>query len=196
MEYLKPIETLEKSVSSYQKIIIALIVLVGVTATVISYLSRESNPVLVQIDSSINLAKVESWKLSAARMEAFTRAYLGSRFEWSETTFDQKKTMLATLTDAGIFSKLKDSVNAFEAIAKNQKAASYYILEGFWFSNTDHKIEARLTRVLRIQEAALATPLIVHLTYIDAPLTPENPYGLKVSALDESEVRGDRGAHE
>ncbi len=142
----------------------------------------------IRTEKGIVLSEVEPWKLSAARIEEFSRAYLSDRFAWSENDFADKVKNLAVITSPGVITKLKDSLLAFEALTHNQKAKSYYVLESFRFSNEDKKIDVQITRVIRIQAAALATPLDIEIDYSDAPLTAENPYGLVVTSVNEREV--------
>ena len=188
MDYLQPIQILETTLSHYRRAVFGLLVVLGLAVVVVPKIAKESNPVLIQTESGFILSKLEPWTLAASRMEAFTKAYLTARFDWDETTFDGRRKDLASLLDGSILVKLKDSTNAFEALARNQKAHSYYVYEGYGFSNAQHKIEARMIRVLRIQNAAFATPLIVRIVYSESALSAENPYGLTVSSLDEVEV--------
>ena len=188
MKYLSPIENLEKTISRDRKLILLLIALLALAVTVIPLAMKKGNPLLVRTEKGIVLSEVEPWKLSVARIEGFTRAYLSSRFEWSEADIAQKRQAVSNFVSPAVFAKLKDSIVTFETLARNQKAKSYYVLEDFHFSADDHTIEAKITRVLRIQNAALATPLLVGISYSDATLSPENPFGMHATSLNEAEV--------
>jgi hypothetical protein len=188
MQYLTPLENLEKKVAYGQKIIIGLVLLLALSIGYVPTVVKKSNPLLIRTETGIVLSEVEPWKLTSARIEEFTRAYLSSRFEWRDETFAQKRKSLSQIADPQVFLKLKDSLQAFEAIAHNQKARSYYILENFQFSNQEQKIMVDVTRVLRIQSAALSTPLRIEINYGEASLSGENPYGLVATSINEMEV--------
>ena len=188
MQYLKPIENLENKISLYQKISIGLFLLLAVALIAIPESARKSNPILIRTEKGLVLSEVEPWKLSAARVDQFSRAYLSNRFVWSESDFDQKKLNLSRLTTPSVFTKLKDSLQTFESMSKNQKAKSYYVLEEFHFSNEERKIALQITRVLRIRNAALATPIRIEMTYSETSLSPDNPYGLLIETVNEQEV--------
>jgi hypothetical protein len=188
VQYLTPLENLEKTVARDRRIIIGLFALLAVAIGFVPQIVKKSNPLLIRTEKGIVLSEVEPWKLSVARIEEFSRAYLSDRFVWSEADFADKRKNLSAITNPEILSKLKDSIQAFEALSRNQKAKSYYVLEEFHFSNEEKKIVVQMTRVLRIQSAALATPLRIEISYTEAPLSPENPYGLVVTSVDEREV--------
>jgi hypothetical protein len=188
MEYLKRIEAIEKGVSSKDRMIFALMALFGLFMIVIPQALKNSNPVVIQTQTGAEIATTTPWKLSEARIERFTNAYLAARFQWDAKSFVDQRKQLGILTDDAVLTKLK----AFEGLAQNQDARSYYVLESPPSWDGRQKIEAHVTRVLRIQSAALATPLVVRLSYMEAPVTPENPYGLRVTELDESQPGGGR----
>jgi hypothetical protein len=188
MEYLTPLENREKRIARDKKIIIGLFALLAVAIGLVPEIVKTSNPLLIRTEKGIVLSEVEPWKLSVARTEEFSRAYLSDRFAWSDADIIDKRKSLSAVTTPEVLSKLKDSLQAFEVMAHNQKARSFYVLEEFHFSNEDKKIVVVITRVLRIQSAALATPIRIEISYRDAQLTPENPYGLVVTSVDEREV--------
>lgn len=191
MEYLKQNENLEESLRLSRVTVAFLALLLLLTVVILPGSVRRSNPVLVQSESGFALANVEPWRLSSVRMDAFTKAFLSARFEWSEDSFPEVKKTLSEFVDAAVLEKLKDSVQAYEGLARNQKAHCYFVLESPPIYDNEHsKIEAHVTRVLRIQNTVLATPLIIEFSYASAPITAENPYGLKVISLSESEVGG------
>lgn len=189
MEYLQPVKTLENKISLYRKHLLAVYALLFVSVAIAPKLATEGNPILIRDGKMVRLAEKESWQTSVTRIEEFLNHYLATRFEWNETNFDQKREELKKITSEAVYSKLKDSLAAFEALNKSQKASSYYVLEGFGFSNEKHQIEARITRVLRIQKLALATPLVIQIEYRDRALKDGNAFGLSVSALNESELK-------
>ena len=188
MQYLKPLDDLEKKIAYSNKIIIGLFFLLAVAIGLTPQIVKKSNPLLIRTEKGIVLSEVEPWKLSVARVDEFSRAYLSDRFLWSDADFSDKRKNLSVITDPQAMVKLKDSIQAFESMARNQKAKSYYVLEDFHFSNDERKITLQITRVLRIQSAALSTPLAIDISYREAPLSAENPYGLVVTAIDEREV--------
>jgi hypothetical protein len=188
MQYLTPLENLEKTVARDRRIIIGLFLLLAICLVFVPQVVKKSNPLLIRTEKGIVLSEVEPWKLSVARMEEFSRAYLSDRFVWSENDFGQKRKNLSEILSPEVNLKLKDSLQAFESLTRNQKAKSYYILEEFHFSNEENKLSIQVTRVLRIQNAALATPLRIDMSYSEAPLTSENPYGLVITSLSETEV--------
>jgi hypothetical protein len=190
MEYLRPLENLENKVALYRKVIIGLFSLLAIALVAVPQAARKSNPLLIRTEKGLVLSEVEPWKLSVARVEEFSKAYLADRFTWSESDFGQKRTQLSQITEPLVMTKLKDSLQAFEAMTHNEKARSYYVLEDFHFSNEQKKVSIQMTRVLRIRSAALSTPLRIELTYSEAPLTAENPYGLVIDTLNEQEVTG------
>ena len=82
---------------------------------------------------------------------------------------------------------MKDSLQGLGSLSKAQQARSYFVLESWGFSNAEHKIEARIDRVIRVRSAAVATPMTVRLVVQEAPMTETNPYGLKIESLEEAE---------
>ncbi len=189
MEYLHPIKILETKLKLYRVALIACAACLLASVIVTPVLSRNGNPVLIQGERGIRITEREPWKTSVTRMQEFLNDYLATRFEWNEANFSEKGEHLKRITTETVFAKMKDSISAFETLSKSQKASSYFILEGFGFSNEKHQIEARISRVLRIGKLALATPLVIQLEYRDVPLKNENPYGLVVSAINESEPK-------
>ena len=191
MEYLKPIESLEKNLRFYQQMTAALIGVITLIVIILPNAAKHSNPLLIKTDQSVSLAEVSSWNLSVDRLERFAKAYLSARFEWTADNFGKKKDSLKELTSESVFSSLKTPLTSFESLAQTQGAKSYYVLEDFGFSNAKKLIEAKITRVIRIKNAALATPLQITLTFDEASLSESNPFGLTVVGLDESEISSD-----
>ncbi|MCM0606266.1 MAG: hypothetical protein KA715_09260 [Xanthomonadaceae bacterium] len=149
--------------------------------------------VIVDDDSIHRMLKTKPWEVSVFRIEAFTKQYLISRFEWNNDTFSKREALLKTLTDEAVFKKLKASISSFQSLAQNQKAKCFFTFEGFGFSNSEKKIVAHISRVLRIGTMAAATPLIVRLTYRESSVSPENPYGLQVVGVEEFEETANEG---
>lgn len=188
MEYLNPINQLEQMLKRYQIALCILVVLLGIAIVAVPTLSRSGYCIVVEQDGLATLAETKPWKISAARIESFLKNYLSSRFEWSAETFSKSKENLKQLTSEAVYSKLKDSVASFEAIAQNQQARSHYVLEGFGFANAKRTIEARVTRIVRIKHLALSTPLVIRIFYEDTAVSQTNPFGLIVSGLEELEA--------
>lgn len=185
MEYLKPIEDLRSSLTLYKKLTIGLAILLSLAIVGVPFALRSGPYVVTEQGDLSQLAQSRPWEISVARIEGFTKQFLKSRFEWDAKHFDQQRGQLELLTTDVVFGKLKDSINSFRSLAQNQAARCYYLLEGFGFSNSQQKIEARIVRVIRIGAIATATPLTIRVSYRDAKLTRENPYGLAVSSLEE-----------
>lgn len=187
MEYLQPIKTLEGKVTLYRNLLIATVAILIVALIAIPASVSQGNPVLVQSADRVTIAKNEPWNLSVLRIEEFLKQYIRSRFQWNEGNFDEQKKNLKSLVSDAVFTRLKDSLSAFESLNKNHKARSDFVLEGYGFSNEKHKIEARIIRVLHIGKVAAATPLTIQISYQDTAITPDNPYGLVVTGLTESD---------
>ncbi len=187
MEYLKPIETLQSSLKRAQKTIHILCALLAISIIGVPMLFRSGPYVITDSDSFYKVVKSKPWEVSTSRVEGFTKKYLTTRFEWSEETFSTKEDELKNITEESVFKKLKDSISSFKSISQNQKAKSYFTFEGYGFSNSDKKIEARITRVIRIKNIAAASPLIVRLSYQEVAVSEANPYGMTVTGIEEVE---------
>jgi hypothetical protein len=140
MQYLKPLENLENKAALYQKICIGLFLVLAIALIAIPESARKSNPILIRTEKGLVLSEIEPWKLSSARIEQFSRAYLSNRFVWSEGEFDQKKINLSRLTTPSVFTKLKDSLQTFESMSKNQKAKVITFLKNFIFQMKTGKL--------------------------------------------------------
>jgi hypothetical protein len=188
MEYLKPIEMLNQTIKRYHIGLLSLIILLGLSLIVVPEMTRNGNPLIVDTDAGAQVTHVSPWKLSVERINQFTKAYLTHRFEWAPETFSKEKSNLKVLVSDKVFAKLKESFVAFESLAQNQSAKSYYVLEDFGFANEKRIIEARVTRVLRIKDVALATPLSILINYDETSVTEANPFGLIVTAVKEVQL--------
>ena len=188
MEYLKPIEVLEQTIARYKTILYSLVALLGLSLILVPQIVKQSNPVIVKTKDGAILAPVSAWSNSIDRLEGYTNAYLAARFNWKPETIEEKKTELKNLTTDAVFSKLKESIAAFQSLAQNQQAKSYYVLEDFSVSNASQKIEIFATRIIRIKNVAAATPLHILISYQESAITQTNPYGLAISGIDESEL--------
>lgn len=185
MDYLKPLEQLKSRIKFDQSIIFSLLVLIGVLLIAVPHVLK-GEPFLVEaVDGLPQILKSEPWRLSTSRISGFSRAYLESRFHWSPEGVGQARTRIAALATDAVFGRLKDSLAANEAIAQNQKAESFYVIEREAYSKAMDRAELQITRVLRVRNAAIATPLIVKLNIAAAPITNQNPYGLVVSGVEE-----------
>lgn len=193
MEYLKPIETLQNSLKGYQKMVVALLILLGVSIFAVPVLFKNGPYLIKDQESFFATSKSEPWKLTVGRIEGFTKLYIATRFEWTPENFKSKETTLKEVVSDSVFIKLKESLSSFRAIAQNQHASSFYVFEGYGFSNKEQKIEARITRVLRIKNVAIATPLIVRLKFQEVGVSETNPYGMNLIGIEESEIKDDDG---
>lgn len=198
MEYLKPIETLQDSLRRYQRIIYALCVVLAMSIVFVPALFTSGPYIIVDDDSIHRMLKSKPWEVSIARIESFTKQYLSHRFEWSSDSFHKKEASLKEYTDENVFKKLKDSLSSFKSMAQNQKAKCFYVFEGFGFSNSEKKIEAHITRVLRIGNLAASTPLVIKLLYRESSVSEANPYGLTITGVEETEPAdsSEKGGHE
>ena len=186
MEYLKPIETLQRSIERYETLVTVLSVLLGISIIAVPMLFRNGPYVVSNQNSFSTVSQSEPWKLTPARMEGFTKLYLSSRFEWAPDNFQAKLSSLKEVTSEGVFKNLKNSNSSFQSIAQNDQARSYFVFEGYGFSNKERKIEAKITRVLRIKNTAAATPFVVRLSYQETSISELNPYGLVVTGVEET----------
>jgi len=191
MEYLKPIESLERNLNFFRKLAVALVASVILLAIILPDIAKKSNPIVIKTAQSAVIAEVSSWDLSRERLERFTKMYLSDRFEWGPDNFENKRNALKELTSESVFSKLKSPISSFESLAKLQGARSYYVLEDFGFSNSKKTLQAQITRVIRIKSAALATPLRIVLNYDETSISDANPFGMTVVGLDEAEITSD-----
>jgi hypothetical protein len=102
--------------------------------------------------------------------------------------------VLQAIVNPVVFAKLHDSFASLSSISKAQSAKGFYVLEGWGFSNSEKKIEARIDRVIRIRNAAMVTPLTVRLIVEDSQLSDTNPYGLKIDSVEELEPQEGGGS--
>lgn len=188
MEYLKPIEALEQEVNRNKVIFYILAGLLAIAITILPKVVRESNPLLINTPDGVLLANVSPWGLSAKRFDQFTDAYLAARFSWTPETLNQTKLDLKAITAPQVMIKMKDSFVYSDSLAQTQKAKSFYVREDYQVSSTGEKIEIWATRILRIKNVGIATPLHLILSYQEAPITKENPYGIVVSGVEEIEL--------
>jgi hypothetical protein len=188
MDYLKPIEQLKSRIKFDQSVIFSLLVLIGVLLIAVP-LVMKGEPFLIEpVDGLPQILKSEPWRLSTSRVNGFSRAYLEARFHWQPENIGKSRMRLEALTTASVFSQLKNSMTASEGLAQNQKAESYYVIEREAYSKAMDGAELQVTRVLRIQNAAIATPLNIKLTIHGAPITDQNPYGFVLAGVDEGAV--------
>jgi hypothetical protein len=189
MEYLKPIEQLKARIKFDQGIIFGLLVLVGLLLIAVPQILKGEPYLLKTTDDLPTIIQSEPWKLSVSRTEAFSHEYLEARFHWSASTISKTRDRLKIIAGESIFSKFKDSLSANDSLAQNQKAESYYALEHQEFSNALDQAEIHITRVLRIRNVALATPLVIKFSVKQTAVSEQNPYGLVLDELDEEEAR-------
>ena len=189
MDYLKPIEQLKSRIKFDQTVIFSLLVLLGVLLVAVPHVLKGEPYLIESIDGLPKTLSSQPWKLSQSRISGFSRAYLEARFHWRPETFGEARSHFSPITTEGVMARLKDSIAANQAIAQNQKAESYYILEREAYSKAMDVAELQITRVLRIRNVAIATPLLIKLNIQSTPLSELNPFGFVVSGLDEAEVR-------
>lgn len=188
MEFQSVIDHGRSQVKFYRVLCIALLAIVGIQAVVVPTAIQSGPYVINDMDSFFSLSKSEPWKLTVGRMEGFLKLYLTGRMDWSKENFDSRKKILSTISSDSVQSKLKDSLLSFGAMARNQDVRSFYVLEGYRFSNEKKVIEANVSRIIRVGSTGVVTPIRVSIGFTEAAVTEENPYGLKIIALTESEV--------
>ena len=193
VEYLKPIEQLKARNKFNQGVIYGLLVLVGLLLIGVPQIMKGEPFLLKTTDDLPSVVETEPWKLSVSRIEGFSHEYLETRFHWSAATIGKQRDRLKAIAGDAIYAKLKDSVSANEALAQNQKAESFFVLEHPAYSNTLDQAELHITRVLQIRDVALATPLVIRLSVKPAPITEQNRFGLVLDELDEEEARSVSG---
>jgi len=187
MEYQSTIETYRSQVRFYRALCLAFIAMVG--AQVVFGAIDRGPYVVKETDSFFSVSQTEPWKLTIERVEGFLKLYLKGRMEWSKDDFDSKRSLLFEISSEAVQGKLKDSLLSFGAMAKNQDMRCFYVLEGYRFSNEKKLIEANVSRIIRIGNTGVVTPIRVVIGYDEASVTEQNPYGLKVISLDESEIK-------
>lgn len=191
MEYLKPVEHLRQLARFYQALVFIMAGLLAISLVAVPSIVKKENPVVINEDNIARIAEAEPWKVTNARMDAFTRFYLSSRFEWTASEFAAKKHKLKSITTDSVYLKFKESFSQFEILTQTQNAKCYYAFEGFGYSNAQKKIEAHVIRVLRVHNLAMATALTVRISYEETAVSATNPYGLIVNGVEESEVASD-----
>lgn len=193
MDYLTPLETQKNTIKRFQQFTFVILILLGIAMLAVPAIIGRGPVVVIDTQDYMHVVKSKPWNVTISRIEGFTKLYLSSRFEWVKNNFSEKKEVLSKVTDETIFKRLKDSIGSFESIATNQNGKSYYVLEGYGFSNEKRKIEARITRVLRMNNLAVATPFTVRLSYKETSVSESNPYGLVVDGLEEVEPTTEQG---
>jgi hypothetical protein len=193
-EYTHPSRDLQGALARSHRALYVLGSLLALSIVAVPWILRQGPVVVMDQDGYSHMVRSKPWQLTVSRMEGFTRLYLLNRWEWSPEDFDAKRASLEELVVPTILPKLKDSLQGLSSLSKAQQARSYFVLEGWGFSNADHKIEARIDRVIRIKSAAVATPMTVRLIVQEAPVTESNPYGLKIESLEEAEAQEGAGS--
>ena len=187
MNYQNKLETDQKQILFYRWLCLALVATVGVQEILSSI---DKGPYFVkENDSFFTVSRSEPWKLTVERVRNFLNLYLKGRMEWSKEDFESKRSLLSEISSEAVQSKLKDSLVTFEAMAKSQDMRSFYVVEGYRVSNERRIIEATVSRVIRIGTTGVVTPIRVIICYDESAITENNPYGLKVISLDESEIK-------
>lgn len=184
-----PVDQMRSTLKFYQGSLIGLLGILALSVLAVPVSMKKDQMIVVNREGIAEIKPNEPWKHTTTRIESFTKHYLSQRFEWNKTNFEVKKEILKHITSDAVFGRLKDSFTAFEALAQNQDASCYYVLEGFGFSNSQKKIEARITRILRVKNVGLATPLVIRISFQEAILSEANPYGLIIDGLEEVEVK-------
>lgn len=193
MEFNSMIESHRSQIRFYQLLCIGLVATMTVLAVIVPS-SLKTGPYIVNDSGAFfTVSRSEPWKVSVARIEGFLKLFLTSRFEWSNESFEQRKATLKQITTDKVLTNLKDSIASYSAIAKSQDAKSYYLLEGFRFAHEKHVIEAQVSRVIRVGATGVVTPLFLRLFYEDAPISEGNPYGLRVTAIEEGDLTVNTG---
>lgn len=187
MEYLKPMEHLNQMLKLYKIGLAVLAMLLGIAIVLVPFTVARGNCTLVQQEGLVELAANAPWKIASFRIETFAKKYLSARFDFSTENAGTRKDALKNLVSEKVLQSLKSPLEADESLAKTQSAQSYYLLEerGLSYSNTKRIIEAKITRVVRVRNAAVATPMVVRLSFQEAPINTANPYGLIVDGLEE-----------
>ena len=187
MEYQSTIEILQSQLKFYKALCVLFIVLV---VAQIALASINKGPYVVQEkDSFFSVTESEPWKLTQVRIEGFLKLYLKVRMEWSKDDFESKRSLLNQIASDPVQTKLRESLNAFSAMAKSQDMRCFYVLEGYRFSNEKKIIEARVSRIIRVGNTGIVTPIQVAISYDESSVSKENPYGLKMISVEESEIK-------
>lgn len=187
MEFQSTIESYRSQLKFYQILSLVFATTVGIEAVLFA---TQKGPYFVRENDSFSVVtQSEPWRLTTERIEGFLRLYLDGRMHWSKEDFDSKKALLSAITSETVQTKLKDSLVAFGAMARNQDMRSFYVLEGHRFSNEKKIVEAQVSRIIRIGATGVVTPIQLVITYDEAAVTEQNPYGLKIVSIDESEIK-------
>ncbi len=187
MDFQSMVDDHRSQLVFYRKLCMTLSVLLGIISVSVPLLMR-SGPYLVQDSESLySVSKAQPWKLTVTRLEGFLKLYLTGRFDWSKENFADRRKLLKEIIADPAFQKLKDSLLSLETVSKNQSARGFYVLEGYRFSNERKVIEAQISRIIRVGATGVVTPLLVRLFFDEAAVSEQNPYGLKIKALEEME---------
>ena len=189
MEYQSVIGEHRSQVKFYQLLCLALVFVLGILSIVVPTTLKAGPYIIQDTESLLSVSRSQPWKLTVSRVEGFLKLYLNGRFNWSKENFAAQKDILTQIISDAALNKLKDSLISIEAIAKTQGARSFYILEGYRFSNQQKVIEAQVSRVIRVGSTGVVTPLLIHLYFEEASVTEQNPYGLQITSLEEIENR-------
>lgn len=188
-DYIHPIRDMQGALTRSRHALYVLGALLALSILAVPWILRQGPVVVLDQDGFFRTAHSKPWQLTTSRLEGFARIYLAARWEWTSETFDERRKSLQEILVPELIPKLKDSLQGLESVAKLQHARSYFVLEGWGFSNEKRKVELRIIRVIRIRNAAISTPMMIHLVLQESPLTETNPYGLLVESLEESEVK-------
>lgn len=188
MEFQSMINDHRNQITFYRRLCLGLIAALSFIAIVVP-LTMSAGPYIVRDSENLySVSKAQPWKLTVSRMEGFLRLYLSGRFDWTKENFGERKALLKEILSEPAFQKMKDSLLSLEILSKNQGARSFFILEGYQFSNERKIIEAKVSRVLRVGTTGVVTPLVVRIYFDDAAMTEKNPYGLRIKSLEEGEA--------
>lgn len=189
MDFQNAIDQHRSQIKFYRLMCVSLTLVIGILAVIVPS-SLKNGPYIIQDnDSLFSISRSEPWKLTTSRLEGFLKLYLTARFDWFQGNFDARKELLRTILDESPFTKMKDSIVSLGLLAKNQDARGFFILEGYRFSNEQRIIEAKVSRIIRVGTVGALTPLLIRLHYAETAVTEQNPYGLIIKSLEETEIR-------
>ena len=188
MDFNNAIDIHRSQIKFYQIACLALIGVIAILAVIVPSAMKSGPYVVRETDTLSTVVRAEPWKMTVGRVEGFLKYFLSARFEWSKENFDTRKDELKTVVTDQVFSKLKESIVGYGAIAKSQEAKGFFVIEGFRFSNDQHIIEAQISRIIRVGGPGVVTPLVLKLTYEDTSVSDANPYGLRIKAIEEGPI--------
>jgi hypothetical protein len=187
MEFQSMIDEHRSQTRFYRLALMALIAALVILSIVVPA-SIKRGPYIVQDSQGLYaVTRSEPWKLTVSRLEGFLKLYLTARFDWSKDTAPKRKDLLRKLVSEKAYASMKESVTSLSVLTSTQKGRVFFVLEGYRFANQKKLIEAKVSRIVRVGNAGVVTPLTIRLTYEEVTVSEDNPYGLQVKSVEEFE---------